>query len=101
MIAVISGAKAHSYVASDSSLVDLISEALILRQDELSADLNHKKLKAVLDSISRTLKSAYIKIRKKSTDKNLAKKLLHIVLGAKRAPNLAEMNIAIAIEDGN
>ena len=48
-----------------------------------------------------TVNNAYEAILEKSEDKNLARKLLHIVVAAVRPLTLKEMNVALAIEDGN
>ncbi len=75
----------------------LIVEAIILRQDHLSADVTKKNLEAVINSISGIVNDAYITILEKSSNKLLAKKLLHIVIAAKRSLTLEEMNIAMNV----
>jgi len=75
----------------------LIVEAIILRQDHLSAGVTKKNLEAVVNSIPGTVDDAYTTILEKSPNKLLAKKLLHIVIAAKRPLTLGEMNIAMNV----
>ncbi len=77
----------------------LIVEAIILRQDHLSAGATKKNLEAVVNSIPGTVDDAYTTILEKSPNKLLAKKLLHIVVAAKRPLTLGEMNIAMNVGD--
>jgi len=77
----------------------LIVEAIILRQDHLSAGVTKKNLEAVVNSIPGTVDDAYTTILEKSPNKLLAKKLLHIVVAAKRPLTLGEMNIAMNVGD--
>jgi len=77
----------------------LIVEAIILRQDHLSAGVTKKNLEAVVDSIPGTVDDAYTTILEKSPNKPLAKKLLHIVVAARRPLTLGEMNIAMNVGD--
>ncbi len=77
----------------------LILEVIILRQDHLRAGVTKKNLEAVIDSIPETVEDAYTAILEKSPDRTLAKKLLHIVVAAKRPLTLAEMNIAMKVGD--
>jgi len=77
----------------------LITEVITLRQDHLSAGVTKRNLEAVVDSISGIVNDAYIAILEKSPNKLLAKKLLHIVVAAKRPLTVGEMNIALNVGD--
>ena len=79
----------------------LILEVTRLRQGSLCGGITPKKLRAAVQSLPRTVEDAYTAILEKSTDKNLAKKLLHIIVIARRPLSLEEMSIAMAIEDGS
>lgn len=58
-----------------------------------------KKLLAFIDVIPQTVEEAYESILNRSTNKELARKILNIVVAAQRPLTLAEMDIALAVQD--
>ena len=56
-----------------------------------------KELHAVIDQLPRSLNEAYESILRKSVEPEMARKVLLIVLAAKRALSLSEMNVAFAL----
>ncbi|KAI9877712.1 MAG: hypothetical protein M1830_003024 [Pleopsidium flavum] len=75
--------------------------SLIFPELEKNAGLAKSKLLQLIRSIPRSVEEAYERILNQSSDRDQAKKLLHIVAAAKRPLNLAEMNIALSIEEGS
>ena len=75
--------------------------ALIFPELEKCAGFSEKKLLAVIQHLPKTVHDAYEGILSRSTDLNRARRLLSIVLGARRPLTLDEMNIALAIDDGS
>ena len=71
--------------------------SLIFPELERNAGLSKKRLLAVIHTIPSTVDEAYEKILAHSNDYDQARKLLHIVVAAKRPLTLAEMNLALAI----
>lgn len=66
-------------------------------RDEIG--LTKKRLKGIINTLPATVEQAYEAILSKAKDQKRAKKLLHIIVVAKRPLTLKEMNIALAIED--
>ncbi|MCJ1246978.1 Ankyrin-2 [Trapelia coarctata] len=58
-----------------------------------------KKLLAFIDVIPETVEEAYEGILNRSTDKQLARKVLNIVVAAQRPLTLSEMDVALAVGD--
>ena len=75
--------------------------ALIFPELEKCAGFSEKKLLAVIQNLPKTVHDAYEGILSRSTDLKRARRLLSIVLGARRPLTLDEMNIALAINDGS
>ena len=75
--------------------------ALIFPELEKCAGFSEKKLLAVIRNLPKTVHDAYEGILSRSTDLKRARRLLSIVLGARRPLTLDEMNIALAIDDGS
>ena len=75
--------------------------ALIFPELEKCAGFSEKKLLAIIQNLPKTVHDAYEGILSRSTDLNRARRLLSIVLGARRPLTLDEMNIALAIDDGS
>ncbi|KAI9878100.1 MAG: hypothetical protein M1830_001892 [Pleopsidium flavum] len=75
--------------------------SLIFPELEKNAGLAKSRLLQLIRSIPRSVEEAYERILNQSSNRDQAKKLLHIVVAAKRPLNLAEMNIALSIEDGS
>ena len=75
--------------------------ALIFPELEKCAGFSEKKLLAVIQHLPKTVHDAYEGILSRSTDLKRARRLLGIVLGARRPLTLDEMNIALAIDDGS
>ena len=61
--------------------------------------LTKKDIAAILSVIPKNVDQAYTAILDKSRDKELARKLLHIILVAKRPLSLKEINVALVIDD--
>jgi ankyrin repeat domain-containing protein 50 len=61
--------------------------------------ITKKTLRQSVGIIPETVNDAYEAILKRSTDRELAKKLLHIVVAGVRPLTLKEMNVALAMED--
>lgn len=64
-------------------------------------DVTEEGLRESLSKIPKTVEAAYEKILCKSRDVEKAKKLLHIVVAAKRPLSLAEMALALSIREGH
>ncbi len=75
--------------------------ALIFPELEKCAGFSEKKLLTVIQNLPKTVHDAYEGILSWSTDLKRARRLLSIVLGARRPLTLDEMNIALAIDDGS
>ena len=68
------------------------------RRGQLNAGLTRLRLKKVIDSIPQSVADAYTAILNKNRDETRARRLLHIIIAARRALSLAEMNIAMSAE---
>ena len=79
--------------------VTLVMEVIRGRQCPLRAGITKRRLQAVVDDLPETVEGAYSAILDKSTDKELARKLLHCVVIAKRPLTVEEMNIVLAIQE--
>ena len=73
--------------------------SLIFPELQKAAGLAKSKLLQIIKSVPKTVDEAYERILNQSSDTTQARKLLHIVVAAKRPLNLAEMNIALSIEE--
>jgi hypothetical protein len=62
-------------------------------------DPTSKRLKQITVTLPGTVEQAYEKILSKSMDQNRARKLLHVIIAAKRPLILKEMSVALAIQD--
>lgn len=60
---------------------------------------NEKAMRKEIQTLPQSVSKAYEAILAKSKDKNLASKLLHIIVGAKTALTLQELNVALSIEN--
>lgn len=65
--------------------VTLVMEVIRQRQGPLRAGVTRNKLEAVVDELPSTVEGAYTTILDRTTNKELAKKLLHFVVVARRA----------------
>lgn len=74
--------------------------ALIFPELEKKAGLATSKLLQLIKTIPKSVDEAYERILNQSSDRAQARKLLHIVVAAKRPLNLTEMNIALSMEEG-
>ncbi|MCJ1402755.1 hypothetical protein MMC11_005976, partial [Xylographa trunciseda] len=63
-------------------------------------ELSRHDIATIARTIPINVEKAYTAILDKSTDKEKARKLLHIVLAAKRPLSLQEANVAMVIEEG-
>jgi hypothetical protein len=66
-------------------------------RDEL--DPTEDRIKEITNTIPQTVDQAYEAILSRIQDQRKAKKLLHLIVAAKRPLTLTEMNIALAVED--
>jgi hypothetical protein len=73
--------------------------ALIFPELEKKANWPKLKLLEIIKTIPSTVDSAYERILSQSSNVELAKKLLNIVIAAKRPLTLSEMNVALFIDD--
>jgi ankyrin repeat protein len=73
---------------------------LIFPSIKESTETNEVELLRVINTLPRTVEEAYEEILTKSSAREKARKLLHIVIAASRSLTLAEMNVAMAIADG-
>ncbi|KAH8689906.1 hypothetical protein BGW36DRAFT_307105 [Talaromyces proteolyticus] len=64
-------------------------------------DPTKKRLKRIINTLPATVDQAYESILLKAKDQRRARKLLHIIVAARRPLTLKEMSIALAIEDHN
>jgi len=72
----------------------------VIRQRQMPRRIvTEKSLKQAIEMLPNTVDKAYEEILEKSEDKNLARKLLCIIVSAVRPLTVMEMNIALAIED--
>ena len=71
--------------------------SLIFPELEKHAGLSRKKLLTAIQTLPKTVDEAYEKILSHSSDFELARKMLHIVLEAVRPLTVAEMNIAFSV----
>ncbi|KJZ75124.1 hypothetical protein HIM_05610 [Hirsutella minnesotensis 3608] len=71
---------------------------LTLELIESDISINKAKISEVTSSLPQTVDDAYERILAKSTNSEEAKKLLHIVVAAARPLTLAEMDLALAIQ---
>ncbi|KAL6789680.1 ankyrin repeat-containing domain protein [Trichoderma sp. SZMC 28012] len=67
-------------------------------ETEINNKVNEIEIRKVTSTLPRTVDEAYQKILSKSTDVGETKKLLHIVVAAERPLTLAEMELALAIQ---
>lgn len=74
---------------------------LIFDVIENSLTRTEKGLCEIVRTLPDTVENAYTAILERSLDKILARKLLHIVIAAIRPLTLEEMNVALAINDGD
>lgn len=72
---------------------------LILRLIENDNDINGNRIVEITSHLPETVYAAYEKILSKSTNRDKAKKLLHIVVAAKRPLTVQEMALALTIEE--
>ncbi|KAH8590404.1 hypothetical protein B0O99DRAFT_475824, partial [Bisporella sp. PMI_857] len=63
--------------------------------------ITKKKLQGIVGTIPDTLDKAYEAILERSTDRELARKLLHIIVSATRPLSVREMNVALAIDESS
>lgn len=71
--------------------------SLILKMIEDSARVSKKALEDMISNIPSALDAVYDKILQQSSDHKHARKLLHIVVAAKRPLTLDEINVAVSI----
>ncbi|KAJ4326183.1 hypothetical protein N0V84_003234 [Fusarium piperis] len=71
---------------------------LVFEQLQGFAGHSSTQIKEDIRNIPRTVNDAYEKILSRSPDESKARKLLHIVVAAKRPLNLTEMAVAMSIE---
>jgi hypothetical protein len=71
--------------------------SLILKMIEDSARVSKKALEDMISNIPSALDAVYDKILQQSSDHEHARKLLHIVVAAKRPLTLDEINVALSI----
>jgi ankyrin repeat protein len=72
----------------------------VIRQRQMpDGKVTEKSLVATVDTLPETVDKAYEEILRKSTNENLARKLLCIIVAAARPLTVEEMNIALAIKD--
>lgn len=64
-----------------------------------SITLTEGKLRATIRNLPQSVNEAYDRILRKSRDKDLARKLLHIIIAAERPLSLQEASIALAIKE--
>lgn len=74
---------------------------LIFDVIENSLTRTSKGLRELVRTLPDTVDKVYTAILERSTDKILARKLLHIVVAAVRPLTLQEMNVALAIQEGD
>lgn len=76
---------------------------LYLIFDVIENSLTHtsKGLREIIQKLPRNVDDAYNAILERSTDKSLAKKLLHIVVSAVKPLTLREMNVALIIQESD
>ncbi|MCJ1371085.1 hypothetical protein MMC20_002300 [Loxospora ochrophaea] len=74
---------------------------LVLDVVENSLAYTPRELRKLIGQLPSTVDNAYEAILRGSTDEDLAKKLLHIVVSATRPLTLQEMNVALKIEDSH
>jgi len=74
--------------------------ALIFPELEKKAGFAKSRLLQLIENIPKSVDEAYERILNQSTDREQARKLLHIVVAAKRPLNLMEMNIALSMKEG-
>lgn len=60
---------------------------------------NEKAIRKEIETIPQSVSRAYEAILAKAKDRNLASKLLHIIVGAETTLTLQELNVAMSIED--
>ncbi|CZR53498.1 uncharacterized protein PAC_03377 [Phialocephala subalpina] len=73
---------------------------LIFPSIERSTETTEVELLKVISTLPRTVEEAYEEILKQSSDREKARKLLHIVIAANRSLTIAEMNVAMVVADG-
>lgn len=61
--------------------------------------VTEKRLLGIVDGLPETVEKAYTAILNRSTKPTRARKLLHIIVAARRPLSLREMNVALAIEE--
>ena len=71
--------------------------ALIFPEIERHAGVSKSRLQVIIQHIPATVQEAYEKILERSTNLDLSRRLLHIVLAAERQLNLTEKNTALAL----
>ena len=72
---------------------------LMLKEIEhkIVAHGTERKLASIINKLPRSVYDAYERILKRSVDPDLARKILQIVIAAKRALTVSEMNVALAL----
>lgn len=68
-------------------------------ETEINNKISETEIRNAISTLPRTVDEAYDKILSKSTDLEETKKLLHIVVAAERPLTLAEMELALAIQE--
>ncbi len=96
----------HAHIAVQKQLDNIDNRtylwvALIFPELEDNTGLAERKLLNIIKIIPNTVDEAYEKILAKSSNTAQAKKLLHIVVAAVRPLTVAEINVALSIQDGN
>ncbi|KAE8382215.1 hypothetical protein BDV26DRAFT_278223 [Aspergillus bertholletiae] len=71
---------------------------LIFDVIENSLSYTNKKVRKIIQTVPRTVDEAYERILNQSPDKEKARSLLHIVVGATRPLTIKEMRIALAMD---
>jgi hypothetical protein len=71
---------------------------LIFDVIESSLSYTNNKLRQIIETVPRTVDDAYERILDQSPDKEKARRLLHIVVGATRPLTIKEMRIALAVD---
>ena len=66
-------------------------------EDKMTSYGTEKKIKAVIDQLPQSINEAYERILNKSNDPELARKILLIIIGAKKALTVSEMNVAFEL----